>query len=275
MKFPVEGQPGKTLDVRKPVVLTTGSHHMQVYWYATERQRELVALPFAFLIDDRRWVPRVSIFLAPPDVRWGMELGAWNATCIKCHTTHGRPRIRGIGEVDSDVAEFGIACEACHGPADEHVRANRDPRRRYGLHLGDEADDTVIHPRRLDARPSSHVCGQCHGVTLFRDGAQDADFREHGFRYRPGDDLEATRLIVRPGAAPDDPELQRLRTVHRRFETRISSGPTGWCVFPAGSSAGCPRRRATREGSSPACRATRCTSRRTTREASPSGPTIN
>jgi hypothetical protein len=217
MKFPVEGQPGKTIDVRKPVVLTTGSHHMQVYWYATERQRELVALPFAFLKDDRRWVPRVSIFLAPPDVRWGMELGAWNATCIKCHATHGRPRIRGIGEVDSDVAEFGIACEACHGPADEHVRANRDPRRRYGLHLGDEADDTVIQPRRLDARPSSHVCGQCHGVTLFRDGAQDADFREHGFRYRPGDDLEATRLIVRPGAAPDDPELQRLRTVHPTF----------------------------------------------------------
>lgn len=217
MDLPLRGRPGESLRVEKPIVLTTGSHHMQVYWYATERSRELVALPFAYLVADRRWVPRVSIFLAPPEIRWGMELGAWNATCIKCHTTHGRPRIRGIGEVDSRVSEFGIACEACHGPAAEHVRVNRDPRRRYELHRAAAADPTVVQPARLAGRPSSQVCGQCHAVTLFRDRDDDTDFREHGFAYRPGDDLSRTRLVVRPGADPDDPDSRALALNHPEF----------------------------------------------------------
>ena len=38
------------------------------------------------------------------------------------------------------VAEFGIACEACHSEGREHIAANRNPFRRWKLHLTKSAD---------------------------------------------------------------------------------------------------------------------------------------
>jgi hypothetical protein len=87
------------------------------------------------------------------------------------------------------VVDFGIACEACHGPGGEHIRANRDPRRRYRLHLEEGGDDTITHPGRLDAERSADLCGQCHGIWMYR---LDADL------YLPGERLDDTRVYIRP-----------------------------------------------------------------------------
>ena len=187
----------KSICVRKRIVMTTGSHHYQAYWYPSGKGRELSLLPFVYLIDEQRWVNRAFSFLKPPDAGWPPELGRWNTTCITCHTTHGRARLNGPNPIDSRVSEFGIACEACHGPGQQHVRLNRNPLHRYDQHLGGKAQTSIVNPQRLSAQLSSQVCGQCHSINLFYKKEVADRWSEHGFQYRPGDDLGATRFFAR------------------------------------------------------------------------------
>ena len=59
-------------DGQYPVKLVTGSHHMQVYWFETGEGRSLGQLPFAYLHEDARWVPRQiarRLFRAPSSIR--------------------------------------------------------------------------------------------------------------------------------------------------------------------------------------------------------------
>jgi hypothetical protein len=145
-------------------------------------------LPFHYLIRERRWVPRQASFLIPPGQdRFG---ALWNTGCIHCHTTRGQPRDAGAG-LDTQVAEFGIACEACHGPGLEHATANRSPVRRYRLHLGGDDDETIVNPAHLSQERASEVCGRCHAY-----GAPvNPDFRFAGFRYKPGEELAESRRV--------------------------------------------------------------------------------
>ncbi|MEQ1633260.1 MAG: multiheme c-type cytochrome, partial [Planctomycetota bacterium] len=119
-------------DERK-VVQLTGSHHAQVLWYETGNQRELGIVPMVYRIAEARWLPFPAVFLMPPQLREPPLPGTWNGNCNGCHTTHSMPRLD-LGRVDTMAAEFGIACEACHGPGESHARANANPLRRYGLH---------------------------------------------------------------------------------------------------------------------------------------------
>ena len=185
--------------IQKRIVLTTGSHHMQIYWYASDFGRKLGQLPFTFLKDDQIWIPRVSAFLIPdaPADTMPMETGRWNSTCIRCHTTQPRTRIGIKNTMDSQVAEFGISCQACHGPAQQHVRANRAPYRRYEHHLTAKQDDTIVHSGLISPRRSAQVCGHCHGIHADLSNEDVDRWLLHGYRYRPGDDLDKTRLTMK------------------------------------------------------------------------------
>ena len=112
--------------------------------------------------------------------------------------------------MDTTAAEFGIACEACHGPADEHVRSNANPRRRYALHLTRASDASIVHPARLEPRRSAQVCGQCHSFWEFADQAAERAANARGLPYRPGDDLRQTRFIVQPTVDAGAAILQRF-----------------------------------------------------------------
>ena len=48
------------------VVLSTGSHHMQVYWYPTGEGRPLGQFPLVWIREAERWVPRNAAFVRPP-----------------------------------------------------------------------------------------------------------------------------------------------------------------------------------------------------------------
>ena len=178
--------------VERRIVMTTGSHHMQTYWVPSRFGREVYNLPFVFLYEQQRWIPREEVFLHPPGAPRFFAL--WNNSCIDCHSTAGNVGFDFTEELfDSRVAELGIACEACHGPAEAHIVANRSPLRRYGLHFGEENDPTIVQPQKLSPRASSQVCGQCHSVNL----SDEMDWLAHGHRYRAGEDLEDTRFLVR------------------------------------------------------------------------------
>ena len=213
--------------IRRQVTLVTGSHHQQVFWYSTGQGRLLGQLPLTYLLTEGRWVPRRSVFLQPPSPNAPSETGYWNAFCIGCHTTNGRPSLDApFGtalveemQADSRVSEFGIACEACHGPGAEHVRANRNPIRRYRIHLGTAVDATVIQPRRLDARASADVCGQCHSVWEYYDEAGERHENQHGVRYVPGGELAAWRFVAQPSHNLQSPTMQALLEDDPRFLT--------------------------------------------------------
>ena len=176
--------PGST--ERRQVMQSTGSHHYQLYWYTTGRARELRMLPFAFLKNEQRWVPRHSVFLEPPGVR--EEPLTWNVQCLPCHSTNGRPQYDADTQLpNSQIAELGIACEACHGPGARHAGAD------------DPAAVPMVHPKKVAAETSAQVCGQCHSVNVPFTQEAWIDWLLDGPTFRPGDDLSQHRYVVERG----------------------------------------------------------------------------
>ncbi len=210
---------------RLRLAMITGSHHMQVYWYATGHSRKLGQIPYIYLIEEQQWIPRNATFLTPPahEIKSALP-GAWNMACIKCHTTQGKTRSPDWGRsnvdmtelsFDTRVAEFGIACEACHGPGEAHVLLNRNPLRRYAFHLNGTPDPSIVQPARLSHELSSQVCGQCHAILEFYEKDDFQQWMDHGYPYRPGQVLSESKLVVRY----QDRQQPRLRQLAKRKPT--------------------------------------------------------
>ncbi len=182
---------------RREIVMTTGSHRMQVYWFE-DSGRVTGQLPFVWLIPEARWIPRNAAFLRPPGLTHHSEAGRWNETCVRCHSTHGRLGGRSLAGAETRAVELGIACEACHGPSDAHAVSMRNPVSRYREHVSPGAPATTVNPEKLDAARSSQVCGQCHGISVFHDQQGADSWAMNGFQFKPGDDLENERFPVTP-----------------------------------------------------------------------------
>ena len=178
--------PDRSEDVQRSVVMTTGSHHFQNYWMASGQSRALMLFPFTFWIDQQRWIPTQTQFLLPEfESELTPPAGLWNRDCQICHATQVRPRIVNARHMDTDLTEFGISCEECHGPAQKHVEHAR-------LGLDDLA---IVQPAGLSPAHSAAVCGQCH---TRHDIPTDTweHWKWHGDPFRPGDDLKHHRQIV-------------------------------------------------------------------------------
>lgn len=205
---PVRDQGGFAVDDgtrRARVVLVTGSHNMQVYWTRDSSDGAMRSVPIAWLIPEARWVPNEATLLRPPHP--GTRY-TWNRVCIKCHAVAGQPGFdAATGTVKTRVAEYGIACEACHGPGSRHVALNRDPVRRYTLHTDDGPDGSVVQPADLDPGRGSEVCGQCHGISVFTD---ESTWLQQGLAYRSGDALERWARVVRHPLNADQPWMDTL-----------------------------------------------------------------
>jgi predicted CXXCH cytochrome family protein len=170
--------------------MMTGSHHMQAFWIPGGQGNEQIEFPFTYLFDDQRWVARRDVFLVGRE--YAKDPSMWNRICVECHVTGGQPRFDpSSGVPESRVAELGIACEACHGPAQAHVTANASPWRRTTLHQSAAGDPTIVNPARLPAARASEVCGQCHGIGCPPDG-----WMQDGLRYRPGQRLRDSKPIL-------------------------------------------------------------------------------
>ena len=199
---------GESLGARREIVLTTGSHHYQIYWLEARDGEDMATLPLIWHLGERRWVPRKAMFLIPPTTEDMVEAGRWSKTCIKCHATNGTPRHP--ADERTHVAQFGIACEACHGPGARHVELERARERdaAAGAVEPDLARETaIVGPADLTHDRASQVCGQCHGVHLLPREAIPAWERE-GFAYRPGDDLAATKDLLRGTYERNSPAMR-------------------------------------------------------------------
>ncbi|HEX7840565.1 MAG TPA: hypothetical protein VF469_23965, partial [Kofleriaceae bacterium] len=75
--------PGEAVPrVVRRISMVTGSHHMQAYWVPANAGNSQLSLPFTYLFDDHRWVPRSQVFLHPPEQDHYDEQ-VWNVSCIK------------------------------------------------------------------------------------------------------------------------------------------------------------------------------------------------
>ena len=171
------------------VVMSTGAHNMQLYWVSADPGRRLVAFPFTWVVEAATWVANESTLLRPHEPH---VVYSWNEVCLQCHAVAGAPEMS-EQRVETEVAELGIACEACHGPAQAHVDAQRNPVRRYALHLRGETDD-IVHPGRMSGAASSEICGQCHSSSVFAD---HSTWMGRGSDYRAGAALDEAARVVR------------------------------------------------------------------------------
>ncbi len=211
--------------IERHVTLVTGSHNQQIFWYGTGQDRVLGQLPGAYLVREQRWIPRRMAVLHPPSQPPLSETGHWNSTCIACHATNGKPQFDTpfgsqpieTQSVQTTAAEFGIACESCHGPGETHVKANRSLLRRYQLHMTGAPDPTIVQPVRLDPKRASQVCGQCHGVWEFYDAAGERLANSSGVPFRPGDELSTTRFVAQPTVNADSSAMRALLADDSRF----------------------------------------------------------
>jgi hypothetical protein len=198
----------------KRIVMTTGSHHMQTYWVADDDDGKLYNFPFTWLNDDRRWVARDDVFMRPPNAV--PMFGTWHNNCIECHATASEAdHDASAGTYAPRVAELGIACEACHGPGEQHIRANQDPIRRLELRRAGQGDPTIVNPARLSPRASAQVCGQCHSMNLHKTRPL-----AEGKRYRAGGNLFETRIVLR--LSPDRMTEEERRD-WRNIEVHIAN----------------------------------------------------
>ncbi|MFQ5454682.1 MAG: multiheme c-type cytochrome [Nitrospirota bacterium] len=160
--------PALTFD-REDVEYVVGNKWEQVY--VRKIDGEYYPLPAKWYIAKRKWVPyKVKDWKDTPMSR----------KCNGCHTT-------GFNPETFEFNEFGIGCEACHGPGSLHLK------NQYKVKL---KRCSVCHgfssKKQIDIITSvnSSVCGQCHnrGTSTFQEGAQKSKFK-FPVNYTPGDNI--------------------------------------------------------------------------------------
>ncbi|HWB14236.1 MAG TPA: cytochrome c3 family protein [Pirellulales bacterium] len=219
---------GETVSARtaRRVVMTTGAHHMQLFWSAGGDGNLLDELPVVYLRDERpgksRWAPLEASFLSPTPPGFASQ-AHWNRDCILCHATGGKPGLSAqSGPANTKVAELGIACEACHGPGERHVALHRSSgggqsHENTGAGSPESTDQHIVNPARLPPERSAQVCGYCHAMASFVTDQLAEDFLVSGGGYRPGDDLSQVRVTVLPSRLSDE-QLSGIRQKNPFFD---------------------------------------------------------
>jgi predicted CXXCH cytochrome family protein len=178
----------------------------------------LMQFPFSYLIRDRRFVHEDDTFVQPPQAAYNVEPldEGWSNSCDQCHSLNPSFALRVVDEPGSaQVAELGITCEACHGPAAEHVAYHRNPLTRYSAHLSGTPPSDVVLPTRLDKKRAAAVCGKCHAET---NDLEDGDLMG---RFRPGDTIEQHANVIQ---LHDKPYPKWLKAAVSYEEDLLSSG---------------------------------------------------
>ncbi|MBZ0290711.1 MAG: hypothetical protein K8I30_24005 [Anaerolineae bacterium] len=137
--------------------------HMQAYLYEVDNNDYMV-LPAAWNVETGAWEA-----MALGDT-WPSEGYDWEQNCAFCHTT-------GFDVERERWDDDGVMCEACHGPASNHVEAADDAGRRPN------EEELLAIRSAIYTTPDSQVCGQCHSVGV------GADNRPYPVGYTPGADL--------------------------------------------------------------------------------------
>jgi len=197
------------------VVRTVGSHRYQQY---LAREEDIyIRLPVAWRPEEARWFHMNGAFLTPdPEppppgstislADYDRHVARWNDNCVFCHNVAPNPGLAGE-RFETEVAELGVACEACHGPGARHLEARGDPLRSLALDVAGR-DPSIVSPEDLSAARGANVCGRCHGQRKTEDMG---GFLAEGDPFVPGDDLSEYSAPLTPTTTLEGEEVFAAR----------------------------------------------------------------
>ena len=157
-----------------------------------EERRSLVRLPIAYDLVQRRWMHLNGSFFYPDGTDYKQHVAEWNVNCVFCHNVKAQPNLDWTSQSrNTEVAELGIACGACHGPAGEHAQRALSPVTRYRWHVKDQSAPpvAVTNPAKLDSDRAAMVCGHCHGQRIPEPRERIRTMMSVGDPYDPGKNL--------------------------------------------------------------------------------------
>lgn len=182
------GVDGKTEPLE--IVRAVGSRRIQQY--LTKKGDTWVRLPIAYDLVQRRWMHLNGSFFYPDGSDYKQHVAEWNVNCVFCHNVKAQPNLDwNTRSWNTEVAELGIACGACHGPAGQHAQRALSPVNRFRWHVKDPAapGTAVTNPAKLDSDRSTMVCGHCHGQRLPAPLQAIRTMMSEGDPYDPGENL--------------------------------------------------------------------------------------
>ncbi|MBT8768034.1 tetratricopeptide repeat protein [Pseudomonas sp. DB1] len=151
------GADGKTADFK--VAYTFGFEPLQQYLVELPGGR-LQALPAAWDVEKKAWFhlyPEQGIDYHDP-LHWSGAQQNANFMCIECHTTGYQRRFDPAKQVfDSHWQALGVGCQACHGPASNHLQWARQEPPANTAGYGFE-----VSLREAGNQREVQTCARCH-----------------------------------------------------------------------------------------------------------------
>lgn len=170
------------------IARTVGSRRIEQY--VTKRAGQYFRLPVAYDIERKRWMSLNGSFFYPDGDNFDQHLAQWDTNCVFCHNVKAQPNFNfQTRRADTEVAELGIACGACHGQGAEHAEQAASPWRRAMWHMGLSKDTRIVDPLKIDSDRAMMICGHCHGQRVPEPTDRIRDIMSKGDPFDAGEDL--------------------------------------------------------------------------------------
>lgn len=101
-------------------------------------------------------------------LHWSQPANNWNFMCAECHSTDVKKNYDPTSDsYNTRFSQINVGCQACHGPASEHLALVRDGRTKPA----DSSWGFAVDPMRRGAIAQVDACGRCHSrrAALVRD----------------------------------------------------------------------------------------------------------
>jgi predicted CXXCH cytochrome family protein len=158
-----EGENGRFEEFQ--VAYTFGYSPLQQYLIPFEGGR-LQCLPIAWDCENKKWFHMADTLYPDNDLKpdswlyWTNQAQNWNGMCADCHSTNLKKNYDPNSKTfHTTWSEIDVSCEACHGPASDHLNwANLpDGARPEGGHAG-----FLFESKNLDNWELLGICARCH-----------------------------------------------------------------------------------------------------------------
>ena len=177
---------GKT-EINK-IERTVGSRRIEQY--VTKRDGQYFRLPVAYDLIQRRWMSLNGSFFYPDGEDFNQHTAQWDTNCVFCHNVKAQPNFDfQVRKANTEVAELGIACGACHGPGAIHADLASSPVTRTQWLADESVDRKIINPEKLDTDRSMMICGHCHGQRVPNPTDRIRDIMSKGDPFDAGENL--------------------------------------------------------------------------------------